>query len=125
MLVKKIMNYKALYGKVMRISPKIRFATICSMNGKIMYSGHRKGVKNLLNPKESRMSLRQAVKIWKMRNKLAPKIGRGKYVLAEYARIKRITVPLGKKYLLYVSTAPSANHANIIKGIRKLTARVR
>ncbi|MGH9876722.1 MAG: hypothetical protein ACRD38_02180 [Nitrososphaerales archaeon] len=119
------MNYKALYGKVMRVSPKIRFATICNMNGKIMYSGHRKGVKNLLNPKESRMSLQQAVKIWKMRNKLAPKIGRGKYVLAEYARIKRITVPLGKNYLLYVSTAPSANHANIINRIRKLTARSR
>jgi len=119
------MNYKALHAKVMKISPKIRFATISNMNAKIMYSGHRKGVKNLLSPKESRMSLQQAVKIWRMRNKLAPKIGKGKYVLAEYARIKRITVPLGKNYLLYVSTAPSANHANIIKGIRKLTARAR
>jgi len=119
------MNYKALYGKVMKIDPKVRFATICNMNGKIMYSGHRKGVKNLLNRKESRMSLQQAVRIWQMRNKLAPKIGRGKYVLAEYGRIKRITVPLGKRHLLYVSTSVTANHTRIIDRIRKLTSRVR
>jgi len=117
------MNYKALHARVMKISPKIRFATISNMNAKIMYSGHRKGVKNLLTPKESRMSLQQAVKIWKMRNKLAPKIGKGKYVLAEYARIKRITVPLGRAHLLYVTTDPSANHTSIIKRVRKLTAR--
>jgi len=119
------MNHKRLYEKVMKIDPKIRFATICNMDGKIMMSGHRKGVKNLLNRKESRMSLQQAVKIWKMRNKLAPKIGKGKYVLAEYGRIKRITVPLGKRHLLYVTTGVTANHAKIIERVRKLTARVR
>ena len=119
------MNYKALYEKVMKIDPKIRFATICNMNAKIMYSGHRKGVKNLLNRQESRMSLQQAARIWKMRNKLAPKIGKGKYVLAEYGKLKRITVPLGNRHLLYVSTQVSANHTKIIDRIRKLTSRVR
>lgn len=109
----------------MKIDPKIRFATICNMNAKIMYSGHRKGVKNLLNRKESRMSLQQAVKIWKMRSKLAPKIGKGKYVLAEYGKIKRITVPLANRHLLYVTTAVTANHPRIIDRIRKLTARAR
>jgi hypothetical protein len=109
----------------MKIDPKVRFATVSSMNGKIIYTGHRKGVKNLLTPKESRTSLRQAVTIWRMRNKLASKIGRGKYVLAEYGRIKRITVPIGKKYLLYVTTGPTANHAKIIGRIRKLTANIR
>ncbi len=119
------MNYKALYEKVMKIDPKIRFATICNMNAKMMYSGHRKGVKNLLTPKESKESLQQAVKIWRMRNRLAPKIGKGKYVLAEYGRIKRITVRLGNKHILYVTTQPGANHTNIINRILKLTANVR
>ncbi|MFQ5969198.1 MAG: hypothetical protein ACE5J2_01700 [Nitrososphaerales archaeon] len=118
------MKYKMLYDKVMKIDPKVRFATICNMNAKIMYSGHRKGVKNLLTPKQSRESLRQAVRIWKMRNKLAPRIGRGKYVLTEYGRIKRITVPIGRNYLLYVSTGVTANHTKIINRIRKLTMRL-
>lgn len=119
------MNYKALYEKVMKIDPKVRFATICSINGKIKYAGHRKGVKNLLSPKESRESLRQAARIWKMRNKLAPKIGKGKYVLAEYGRLKRITARLGQYHILYVSTQVSANHTKIINSILKLTSRVR
>ena len=119
------MNYKGIYEKVMAIDPKIRFATICNMNAKIMYSGHRKGVKNLLTPKQSRESLMQAVRIWKMRNKLAPRIGKGRYVLAEYGRIKRITARLGNGHILYVSTQPSANHTKIINRILKLTARVR
>jgi len=119
------MNYKVLYGKVMKIDPTIRFVTICSMNGKIMYSGHRKGVKNLLNSKESRRSLRQAVTIWKLRNKLAPKIGKGKYVLAEYGKIKRITARLGNRHILYVTTGARANHAKIINSVLRLTSRVR
>ena len=109
----------------MKIDPKIRFATICNMNGRIMYSGHRKGVKNLLTPSESKRSLQQAVNIWRLRNKLAPKIGKGKYVLAEYGKIKRITARLGNKHILYVSTSVRANHAKIINRILRLTARVR
>ena len=95
------------------------------MNAKIMYSGHSKGAKNLLTPKQSRESLRQAVTIWKMRNKLAPRIGKGRYVLAEYRRIKRITTRVGKNHILYVTTQPSANHTKIINRILKLTANVR
>jgi hypothetical protein len=109
----------------MRIDPKIRFATISNMNGRIMVSGHRRGVKNLLTPSQSRVSLLQAVKIWKIRNRLAPRIGRGKYVLAEYGKIKRITVPLGKNHLLYVTTDVRANHTKIIDRILKLTSRIR
>jgi hypothetical protein len=58
-----------------------------------------------------------AVNAWKSRSQLAPKIGKGKYVLAEYEKIKRITMPLGDKHLVYVTTEPQANHAYIISGI--------
>ena len=56
---------------------------------------HREGVQNLLSPEESKKSLAiYIVNSWKTRNTLAPKIGKGKYVLAEYEKIKRITMPL-------------------------------
>jgi hypothetical protein len=42
----------------------------------------------LLSPKESKKSLELAVNSWKTRTALAPKIGKGKYVLAEYEKIK-------------------------------------
>ena len=114
------MNYQKLYVDIMNIDSKIRLVTICDINGKVMSSDHRQGVKNLLSPEESKESLELAVNSWKTRSKLAPKIGKGKYVLAEYENIKRITMPLGDNHLLYVTTEPEADHSNIINRIRNL-----
>ena len=114
------MDYQKLQSDIMNIDPKIRLVTICDINGKVMFSDHRQGVKNLLSPEESKESLELAVNSWKTRSKLAPKIGKGKYVLAEYEKIKRITMPLGDNHLLYVTTEPEADHQNIINRIRNL-----
>ncbi|MBM2851568.1 MAG: hypothetical protein HW420_115 [Candidatus Nitrosotenuis sp.] len=113
------MDYQGFHDKVMMVSPAIRFATICDLNGRIKHSGHRKGVKNLLTAQESLKSLKTSSNAWKVRNQIARKIGKGKYVLAEYGRIKRIVVPLGNKHLLYLTTGTRADHAKIIsKAIR-------
>jgi hypothetical protein len=114
------MNYQKLHQDIMSLDRNIRMVTICHNDGKIMYSDHRPGVTNLLTPDESRKSLEMAVNAWKSRSQLAPKIGKGKYVLAEYEKIKRITMPLGDKHLVYVTTELQANHDNIISQITKL-----
>jgi len=57
---------------------------------------------------------------WKTRSTLAPKIGKGKYVLAEYEKIKRITMSLGDEHLLYITTEPEADHLRIIERARTL-----
>jgi hypothetical protein len=119
------MNYQKLQADIMNIDPKIRLVTICDINGKVMFSDHRQGVKNLLSPEESKESLELAVKSWKIRSKLAPKIGKGKYVLAEYEKIKRITMPLGNDHILYVTTEPEADHSNIINRIHRLEAELK
>jgi hypothetical protein len=98
--------------------------TICDTDGKIMHSDHLPGVINLLTPEESKKSLEMAVNAWKSRSQLAPKIGKGKYVLAEYEKIKRITMPLGDRHIVYVTTEPQANHAYIISGITRLASNV-
>ena len=116
------MNYQKLYTDILNIDTKIRLVTICDNNGKVMFSDHRQGVKNLLSPEESKASLELAVNSWKTRSKLASKIGKGKYVLAEYEKIKRITMPFGDNHLLYVTTEPEADHSNIINRIRRLEA---
>ena len=109
----------------MNIDPKIRLVTICDINGKVLSSDHRQGVKNLLSPEESKESLELAVNSWKIRTKLAPKIGKGKYVLAEYEKIKRITMPLGDNNILYVTTEPEADHSNIINSLHRLEAELK
>jgi hypothetical protein len=115
-----ITNYGKVYKDIMGLDPMIRLVTICDLNGKIMYSEHREGVKNLLTPEESKKSLELAINAWKTRNNLAPKIGKGRSVLAEYEKIKRITMPLGDNHLLYVTTEVGSDSLSLIDRIRKL-----
>jgi hypothetical protein len=114
------MDYKRIYNDIMNIDPKIRLVTLCDNDGNIMCSVHREGVKSLLTPEESKKSLELAVNAWKTRSALAPKIGRGKYVLAEYEKIKRITMPLDDKHLLYVTTEVECDHSALIDRIQRL-----
>jgi hypothetical protein len=121
------MDYRKLYQDIMELDPKIRLVTICDIDGRVLYSEHREGVRNLLTPEESKKSLELAINAWKIRSELATKIGKGKYVLAVYEKIKRITMPLGHdnddNHLLYITTEPEADHSNIIHGIGELVIR--
>lgn len=113
------MNFQKTHSDIMNLDPKIRMVTICDSSGKIMFSDHRSGVTNLLSPDESKKSLEMAVNAWKTRSQLANKIGKGHFVLAEYDKIKRITLPLGE-HLLYITTEVDADHSRILDGIRKI-----
>jgi hypothetical protein len=115
-------DYKRIYEQIMNIDSKIRIVTICDINGKMMYSDYREGIENLLTPEESKRSLNLAVNSWKTRSQLATKIGKGKYVLAEYEKIKRITIPLGKNHLLYITTEVEADDSSIIRKVGELAS---
>jgi hypothetical protein len=108
------MIYKSIFNKVLDIDPKIRFATIFDMNGKVLFSIHREGVQNLLSTEESQKSLHLAINAWKSRNEVSDKIGAGKYALVEYEKLKRITLPLDSEHILYITTDVEADHASII-----------
>jgi hypothetical protein len=116
------MDYKRTYEAIMNIDPKIRLVTICDLGGKIMHSGHRQGVTNLLTPEESKKSLDLAINAWKTRSELAPKIGKGKYVLAEYEKIKRITMPFGENHILYITTEVEADDRWIIDRVKRVSS---
>ena len=116
-------EYRDIYEEIMKSDPQVRLVTICDNNGNIMYSDQREGITNLLTREESKKSLELAVNAWKMRSKLEPKIGKGKYVLAEYENMKRITMPLSDNHLLYITTEPEADHMSIIRNIKEVVKR--
>ena len=118
----RLFRIKQHYNDIVNIDPNIRLVTICDSDGRTMYSRHREGVENLLTPEETKKSLEMAMTGWKVRSEVSHKIGKGRYVLAEYEKIKRITMPFGDDYLLYLTTEVQANHMNIINRIRKLEA---
>jgi len=119
------MNYQNIHAHIMNLDQNIRLVTICDSNGKIMFSDHRPGVINLLSPEESKKSLEMAVNAWKTRTELASKIGKGKYVLAEYEKIKRITMPLGNDHLLYITAEVEADHYKVLDGVKRLESELK
>ena len=115
------MDYKNVGKQIMNIDPDIRFVTIFDINDNIfLFSEHRQGVTNLLTKEESKHSLQIALGAWKMRRTLENKIGKGKFVLAEYEKIKRITMPLDKNHLLYITTEAGCDALSLVDKIKKL-----
>jgi len=112
--------YLDLVEKALKISPDIRFATVCNMFGEVKYSEHRPNAKNLLTQRESLKSLESATRAWSLRNEFASKIGKGEFVIAQYAKIKRIVIPLDKDHLLYLTTTRNADHNKITNKATKL-----
>ena len=111
------MDYGKLSKDILNLDPKVRFAGICDDTGEIKYGGQREGVKNLLSADETKKSNLQALARWGLRNSLAPKIGKGKYAMAEYEKIKRISIPLDADHLILVTTEVAADHVDIINSI--------
>jgi len=112
--------YLDLIEKALKLSPQIRFATVCNMFGEVKYSEHNKNAKNLLTQRESLKSLESASRAWSIRNEFASKIGKGEYVIAQYGKIARIVIPLDKDHLLYMTTSKNADHSKIAKKATKL-----
>ena len=110
------------FRDIVNIDPRIRLVTICDSKGNVMLSRHRPGVQNLLDKKQSKKSLDLAMDSWKERNEISEQIGSGKYVLAEYEKIKRITLPFGENLLLYLTTEVDADHTKILEKIHRLEA---
>src|ERR1041384_5960454 len=111
------MDYERLCKDILNLDPKIRFAGICDETGETKYGGKREGVRNLLSPEETKKSNLQALARWGLRNSLAPKIGKGRYAMAEYEKIKRITIPLENDHLLLVTTEVEADHVKVIDSV--------
>lgn len=112
------MEVKSAVDRLLGISPSVRVVTVCDMNGKVVYSAHSKRVKNVLSASESRASLRNAAKAWKGRKSLSRKLGLCKYVVAEYSRIKRITMPAGRNHIIFATTTSSFDHNKLIRRVR-------
>jgi hypothetical protein len=104
--------------KLIKLSPSVRVVTICDMNGKVLFSARSRRVKMLLSKQESRMSLQSAARAWKVRKKLERKLGRCRYVLAEYGSVKRITMPAGRNHLFFITTTSSLDHKKVVSRVR-------
>ena len=96
-------KYEKLLDMLMDFNESIRFAAICNSSGEILWNSQRSGIKNLIPLADTKKTLLRAVGAWKERSKVTDKVGSGLYVIAAYEKIKRITIPLDKGNLLFIS----------------------
>lgn len=115
------MDYGKLCKEILDLDQKIRYAGVCDDTGETKFGGQREGVENLFSAEETKRSNLQALARWALRNTLSSKVGKGRYAMAEYEKVKRITIPLeDNSHLLLVTTEVNADHSRIIEQVLKL-----
>jgi len=80
----------------------------------------RKGIENLLSERAENELVNISILDWKARKDMSKWLGKTKYTLAEYDKVKRFSFYLGNDYLLLVSTEKDADTDLIVEQVIKL-----
>jgi len=99
--------------------PNIRHSIVSDNEGNVLAIHHRPGITNYLSQEETASSLQRAAIAWKGRNELTQKIGKGIYAVAVFEKITRMTFPLGKDNLLFVSLGSDLTRMDLHEGGQK------
>ncbi len=108
-------DYEKFCDEVFKLDKKIRFVGIFNSHFKLIKM--REGLQSLLSPEETQYSIIDTFSKWRTRQGLAKKLGEPLYAMAEYEKVKRITIPINDDGLILVSAEPSVNHETITKEI--------
>ena len=113
-----------LVSMMLEANKNVRYACICDGEGKILWNSRRDNIESMLTLEETKDSVKAACVQWSKRNKLSGKIGKGRFAVVDYEKLKRITVPLANNHLLYMhidANKPEymADILNIIKYVEE------
>ncbi len=107
------MDYENFCSQILKIDPKIRFASVFDQWAKHVAGGMRNGMKSLLSEHMENELVNLSIIDWKARKASAKMLGKTKYSMAEYDTIKRFSFYLGDDHLLLVSTEKD-NDTNVV-----------
>jgi len=108
-------NYEKFCDEVFKLDEKIRFVGIFDRHFTLIKM--REGLQSLLSHEETENSIIDTFSKWRTRQGLAKKLGEPLYAMAEYEKVKRITIPKNDDGLILVSAEPSVNHETVTKEI--------
>lgn len=114
------MDFEKFCSQILDVDPKIRFATVFDEWSVKVGGGIREGVESLLSERASKELVNLAILDWKSRKDMVNMLGKTKYVLAEYDRIKRFSFYLGDNSLLLVSAEKDCDTNLIVDQVIKL-----
>lgn len=114
------MNFDELCGNVMKIDNEIRFAGVLDKNGQLVSGGYKDGLSSHLLTDESKMSFHYASKAWESRKNLSHRVGKERFSIVEFEKVKQISVPVDAQNILLVSVEPQVEHNKIVREILSL-----
>jgi len=91
-----------LVSMMLEANKNVRYACICDSEGKILWNSRRDNIESMLTLEETKDSVKIACEHWAKRDHLAEKIGKGRFAVVDYEKLKRVTVPLANNHLLYM-----------------------
>ena len=113
-------NHYKLAENILSLDSGIRFVNVISNHGLILYGGNKQGIENYLDPHDQRLSAEHVMRAWKLRKELEDNIGKSKFVMAQYEKIRRYTVPIDENRLLYITTEPELTNGSFIQNVLDL-----
>jgi len=113
-------DYEKLCSQVLQIDPKIRFASVYNEWAEHIAGGMQEGLDTHLPERITHETVNQAILRWNSRKKMGEWVGKAKYSMAEYEKVKRFTFYLGKSDLLLVSMEPDTDHVSFVSRIQKI-----
>jgi hypothetical protein len=114
------MDYGKLCYDVLDLDSKVRFVGVCDNTGVIINGGLKDGVKSFLTDEEIKKANLITLERWRLHNTFADRIGKARYAMEEYEKVKQITVPLQDEHLLLISTEVDADHGKITESAIQL-----
>jgi hypothetical protein len=104
----------------MKIDNDVRFAGVLDKNGQLVSGGYKDGLSSHLQSDESKMSFHYASKAWESRKNLSHRVGKEKFSVVEFEKVKQISVPIDGQNILLVSVEPKVDHDQIVKNVLSL-----
>lgn len=114
------MDYEKFCSQILDVDPEIRFATVYDEWATRVGGGMRKGIENLLSERAENELVNISILDWKARKDMSKWLGKTKYTLAEYDKVKRFSFYLGDDYLLLVSTEKDTDTNLVVEQVIKL-----
>lgn len=103
--------------KILDLDRSIRYAGICTVDGKLIASEYKKEITPLINGIELEFAAKVSAIRAMEREVLSSKLGKPMYSIASYANVKRATISLEKGKFLLVSFERNADDALIINKV--------
>ncbi|HEX9678879.1 hypothetical protein [Nitrososphaera sp.] len=111
-------NIDNFCARMLTLDKGIRFVGVANKEAKMIGSAYREGLRPLLNPSETEMSILQSIIRMGTRETLEKKLGETVYAFAMYKKVKRVAVPLRRSskitHILMASFDINVDHEPII-----------